>query len=97
MIVFRLRFLGFRLVRRAAADEMDDFQLVAVIKRDSRVAGLGHDLQVALYRYLAGVKADIAQQLLDRDGSVEMPLFAVYGQVHERFRLPCTFKCLVMS
>ena len=69
-------------VRRAAADEVDDLDLVAVADGRFAVAGAGDDLEVALDGNLARIEAHVGQQLVDGEPRRNQPLFAVDGDAH---------------
>ena len=57
----------------AAADEMDDFQPVAIGQIDGAISRPGHDREIAFHRNLAGIQGQNAKQVFQPSEDLEIP------------------------
>jgi hypothetical protein len=67
---------------RAAADEMHDFELIAVREADAVVSALRHDLEIALDRDLARIETELGQERGHGERAVEPMGLTVDLQLH---------------
>ncbi len=61
----------------AAADEMDDLQLVAILEQDLRKGRARHHFEIALDRDLLGRQAQLVGQGSDGHAGAHPPMIAV--------------------